>query len=185
MKNFLIIIVMITLITACGEIKEPKIKKSDWINVYNELKKDSVFKKFIGYHIVRRDNENYFMHRNLMIDSSNFEVPFLNANEGTKDYREKELFFEKNPNAKLQFDIMKKLGIKAVLTYNYNPETKRLESSQNVGYNFNLYELTFMISDSISISNINFNYNGYTQIIRENHNVIERLGSNWFVLKRK
>jgi len=184
MKKQLIITIMFLLITSCSEmLKEPRIERDDIIKIYNELKKDSVFTKFIGYYIVRRDDSEYFfMYRNLMIDSSDFVVPNLKATEGTQDYKEKELFFKQNPDAKLQFDIMKKLGIKAVFTDNYNTKTKRLESNDSVGYDFNKYKLTFAITDSIDIANINFDLNEYLQIT--NYTVEEKLDSNWLVLKR-
>ncbi len=177
---------MFLLLTSCSEMfKEKGLERTDIINIYNELKKDSTYTKFIGYHIVRRDNENYFMHRNLMVDSSDFIVPNWKASEGTKGYKEKELFLKNNHDAKLQFDIMNELGIRAVLTYNYNPETKRLESDENIGYEFDKYELTFMLSDSIEISTINFSFDDYMKIKSKYYEVTEKLDSNWFVLKRK
>lgn len=185
MKNYLVIVLIVSMITSCVEIKNPKVEKSDLANICNELKKENNFKKFIGYHIVRRDNENYFMHRNLMIDSSDFVVPNFRASEGTKDYEEKELFFKNNPDARIQFDIMKKLDIKAVITENYNPETSRLEYSENVGHDFHNYELIFAFTDSISITNINFDTNTYFKIIDKYFQVTEKLDTNWFVLKRK
>ena len=119
-----------------------------------------------------------------MIDSSDFVVPNFRADEGTKDYNEKELFFKQNPDAKLQFDVMKKYGIKAVATHNYNPETKRLEYSDSLGYDFDNYGLSFMLSDSIEITNINFDTTEYFRLIKKHYTVLEKLDTNWFVLKR-
>ncbi len=58
-------------------------------------------------------------------------------------------------------------GIKAVITRNYNNETKKLEYQEYGGYDFNNYELLFMISDSINICNINFNSKNYFKTIDE------------------
>jgi hypothetical protein len=182
MIKYLITLVIITSFFSCDAPKQPTEKENNLISIYNGLKKDSIFTKFIGYHIVRRDNENYFMYRNLRIDSNEFVVPNLKAPIGTKDYKEKELFFKNNPDAKLQFDIMRKYGIKAVSTLNYNGKSKRLEHSYHVGYDFNNYQLIFTISDSIDLTNINFDLNEYLQLT--NYMVKKKLDSNWLVLRR-
>jgi hypothetical protein len=94
------------------------------------------------------------------------------------------LFFKKNPEAKFQFDMMLKYGIKAVITENYNVEKIKLEYRESGGFNFNKYELTFFISDSISISHFNFDFESYSKLIKENYRVIEKFDSTWFILNR-
>ena len=80
---------------------------------------------------------------------------------------------------------MKKLKLQAVLTLNYNQITNKLEYDYGKGVKFKNYELEFAVSEYISITHINFNFNDYLNIIREDYDIIERLESNWFVLKRK
>lgn len=184
MRKCLIVIVIIASISSCDVTKESNKKDIDFISVYNGLKKSNVYTKFIGYHIVRRDNENYFMYRDLKIDSGSWEIIVLNEKDDTRLYKKTKLFFERYPHAKLQFDIMKKYSIKAIFTYNYNEEAKRLESDENMGYSFNNYELTFKLSDSSDIANINFDFDEYSRLIKDKYQIIERLDSNWFVLKR-
>ena len=174
---YLILIIMITFFS-CDVPKRQTVNKVELKNIYSNLKKDSVYKIFIGYHIVRRDNENYFMYRNLITDSSDFVVPNLTIN------REKELFFTQHPNARFQFDIMRNLGIKAVSTENYDPEKKRLEYSYTDGYDFANYELSFILSDSIEITHVNFDTIEYYRLIKNDYKILDKLSSNWFVLKR-
>ncbi len=129
MKKLLVIIVVVSSIVSCEVNKKirEKEKEADLISAYKELKKDSIYTKFIGYHIVRRDGENQFFYNNLKSDSSTWESPVLYEDEGTELRNRTKLFFERNPDAKSQFDIMKRLGIKAVISANYNPKTKRFE----------------------------------------------------------
>jgi hypothetical protein len=185
MKKHLIALAAIMTILSCSVPEKPTQKEIDLSGIYAGLRKDSVYTKFVGFHIVRRSGSDcFFMYRNLRIDSSCFVVPNLNAIEGTRDYKEKELFFKDNPDAHLQLDVMKKYGIRAVLTDNYNEGTKRLESSDSIGYGFAKYELTFALSDSIDLACINFNCSDYMQVVAGKYRHIERLDSNWFVLKR-
>lgn len=185
-KLIFTVIVVLSCISCEGNKKiREKGKETNLVGVSEELKKDSIFTKFIGYQIVKRDGENQFFYNDFKFDSNTWEAPVLYEDEGTKLPNQTKLFFEKYPEAKTQFDIMKKLGIRAVLSYNYNPEAKRLESDENVGYEFDKYKLTFILSDSIEISTINFSYDDYMQIKSQYSEVTEKLDTNWFVLKRK
>lgn len=178
MKIYYLILIIIISFFSCDVPEKQTVKKVELKNIYSELEKDSVYKIFIGYHIVRRDNENYFMYRNLMTDSSDFVVPNLTIN------KEKEAFFTQHPNARFQFDIMRNLDIKAVTTMNYDSENKRLEYSYSVGYDFTRYELSFILSDSIEITHINFDTTEYYYLIKNAYNILYQFSSNWFVLKR-
>ena len=187
MKKLLIILVVILSFISC--VKNEKIREKgteiNFAEVYEELRQDNNFDKFIGYYIVKRDGGNQFFYNDLKSDSSTWEDPVLYEDKGTKLRNQTKILFKKYPEAKYQFDIMKKLCIRGVLTYNYDPETKRLESDENVQYDFDKYKLTFMLSDSIEISTINFSYDDYMQIKSQYWEVAEKLDSNWFVLKRK
>jgi len=183
MKKFLIVPVIIMFLFSCEKPEKISGENINLISIYNGLKKNNIFTKFIGYYIVRRDGGDQFFYNDLS-DSTSWEPSVLYKGEDKKlDFNAK-IFFEKFPNARLQFDIMKKYNIKAVITDNYNPESKRLEYNENGGYDFSYYALSFKLSDSISIDNINFNLNEYFRMVRNKYEVIKKLDSNWLVLKR-
>lgn len=178
MKKLFVTFALTVSVISCSGPSKPTHKEVNLQGVHAGLRDDSVFARFIGYHIVTRDgSESFFAYRNQRIESSTWLLPNLNV------ANERELFFKENPNASLQLDIMKKYGIKAVLTYNYNEKAKRLEYSDSLGYGFSKYELTFLLSDSISLSCINFDFRDYMQLVGSRYNHIERLDSNWLVLK--
>ncbi len=183
MKKCLILMVIIIFISSCESPKKLKGKDFNATSIYYGLKKDSIFTKFIGYHIVRRAGEDQFFYNNLRTDSTSWQPSVLYRGDDKELDGRTELFFKKFPEARLQFDIMRKYNIEAVITDNYNPETKRLEYREFGGYDFSYYALSFKLSDSISINNINFDINEYFQIIKNNYKLIETLDSNWLVLK--
>ena len=183
-KQFVTFALAVSMVSCTGPGKQTH-TEVDPPGVYAGLSDDHVYEKFIGYHIIRRGaSESYFEYRNQRIESSHYFVPNLNAVRGTQDYEENEFFFKENPDARLQLEIMKKYGIRAVFSYNFNEESKRLEISDSLGYGFSKYELAFVLSDSISLSCINFDFREYVQILGSKDYHVERLDSNWVVLKR-
>lgn len=173
------------IISSCNELRE--LKEEDQLteckNVYNDLVQDKNYEKFIGFHIVRRDNENTFFYKNLKTDSSEWQPP-IQYHDDIQDLDKKTIsFFEHCPEAKFQFDMMLKYKIKGVITSNYNVEGEKLEYREYEGFDFNKYELMFFISDSILVSHINFDFEKYYLLIKTNYKIIERLDSTWFVLK--
>jgi hypothetical protein len=185
LKSIVTLLVLLLVLSACERFQQSKEErlKSKCSNIYQALSQNNSFQKFIGFHIVRRDNGNTFFYNNLNIESSGWQSP-INY-DGSQGFDEQiTLFFKNNPEAKFQFDMMLKYGIKAVSTGNYNIEKKKLEYRESGGFNFNKYELTFFISDSISISHINFDFENYSKLIKNYYKVMEKFDSTWFVLKR-
>jgi hypothetical protein len=176
---------MLLSLSACDKFQKLKEERliSECRDIYQTLIQNNNFQKFIGYHIVRRDNGDLFFYNNLNNDLSSWQSPISydvsqELDESTTS------FFENNPEAKFQFDMMLKYGIKAVSTNNYNVEKKKLEYRETGGFNFNQYELTFLLSDSISVSHINFDFGSYSMLIKDHHSVVEELDSTSLVLKR-
>jgi|WetSurMetagenome_2_1015567.scaffolds.fasta_scaffold106431_2 hypothetical protein len=184
LKSIVKLLVLLLVLSACEKFQQSEEErlKSEYRNIYNALIQNNNFQKFIGFHIVRRDNGNTFFYNNLNIDSSGWQSP-INY-DGSQSLDEQiTSFFKHSPEAKFQFDMMLKYGIKAVITKNYNIEKKKLEYRESGGFNFNKYELTFFILDSISISHINFNFDNYSELIKDYYRVIEKFDSTWFALK--
>jgi hypothetical protein len=186
LKSTVTLLVLLLVLSACERFQQSEEErlKSECRNIYNALVQNNNFQKFIGFHIVRRDNGNTFFYNNLNIDSSGWQSPInYDSSQGLDE--QTTLFFKNNPEAKFQFDMIIKYGIKGVITDNYNVEKKKLEYRESGGYNFNKYELSFFISDSISISHINFDFENYSTLISRDFRIIEKLDSTWFILKRK
>jgi len=184
LKSIVTLLILLLVLSACERFHQTKEERlnSECRNIYNALIQNNSFQKFIGFHIVRRDNGNTFFYNNLNIDSSGWQSPInYDGSQGLDE--QTTLFFKNNPEAKFQFDMMLKYNIKAVITENYNVEKKKLEYRESGGFNFNNYELTFFISDSISISHINFDFENYSKLIKEYYRVIEKFDSTWFILK--
>lgn len=185
LKRIVTPLVLLLALSACERFQQSEEErlKSEFRNIYNALIQNNNFQKFIGFHIVRRDNGDTFFYNNLNIDSSGWQSP-INYDGDQSLGKQATLFFKNNPEAKFQFDIMIKYGINAVSTSNYNVEKKKLEYRESGGFNFNKYELTFFISDSVSISHINFNFDNYSKLIKDYYRVIGKFDSTWFILKR-
>ncbi len=185
LKSIVTLFVLLLTLSACERFQQSREErlKSECRNIYQALNQNNSFQKFIGFHIVRRDKGNTFFYNNLNIDSSGWQSP-INYHGSESLDEQTTLFFKKNPEAKFQFDMMLKYGVKAVITENYNVDKKKLEYRESGGFNFDQYELTFHISDSISISHINFDYENYSKLIKEYDRVIEKFDSTWFILKR-
>ncbi len=184
MKKLLVTFALAVSLVSCAGPGKQTNKDVDLSGVHAALKDDRVYEKFIGYHIIRRDDSEWtFWYRNQRINSSRYFLPNLNAVKGTKDYEDKEHFFRENPGAPLQLEILKKYEIRGVVCYNYNEVSKRLEFSDSLGYRFSKYALEFVLSDSISLSCINFDFREYMHVLGSRDCHIERLDSNWSVLK--
>ncbi len=153
--------------------------------IYKELKQDSVYTKFVGFDVIRRtDDEYYFMYRDLRKDSSLFVFPNYYGTESEKEKLNNDPFFKQNPNALIQYEIIKKHHIRAVLTYNYDSKLNQLLRSKTEGYNFIDYELVFLLNDNSLITHVNFNPQEYCKIKKIKYPNIEKLDSNWFFIKR-
>ena len=184
MIKYLIVLVIIISVFSCDIPKKLNGNDINPISIYYGLKKNNIFTKFIGYHIVWRAGEDQFFYNDLRNDSTSWQTSVLYRGEDKKLDSSTELFFKKFPDAKLRFDIMRKYNIQAVITDNYNPTTKRLEYRDYGGYDFNHYALSFKLSDSISINKINFNIKEYYNLVKNNYKMVEKLDSNWLILKR-
>jgi hypothetical protein len=187
MKNMIqTMLIALMILVSCNVNKESREigRMIEYRSIYNGLRNSNDFERFIGFHIVRRDGGNQFFYNDLKNDSIAWQDPILYSSESEELDEQTKKFFDINPKAKQQFDLMISYGIKAVITNNYNAQTNRLEYRENGGYDFNTYELLILLSDSISISHINFDITEYSYIIKENYDIIENLDATWFVLKR-
>lgn len=175
LRNNIVIFTLIIFFLSCGMNDNSAEYRTNYRRIYNGLKKDNDFSKFIGFHIVRRGN-NQFFYKNLKADSS-INIPVVY--DGGNPKLATKLFFEQNINSRMQLDKMNEFGIKAVITTNYDSIEQRIEYPRKGGCAFNNYQLMFTLSDSIEIVNIN-----YYRLIKNHYSVVEKLDSNWLVLKR-
>ena len=155
---------MVIVISSCVNSQN----KGYYEKIYKSITNDKEYEKFIGYHIVRR-NEDQFFYKDLSHDSSAWQAV---------------LFRSTSSNMKHLFEIMYKYKIKAVVTLNYNSFKKKLEYKKNGANDFHKYELNFFLSDGIKIVNINFDIKDYDRLIKDHYSVVEKLDSKWFVLKK-
>lgn len=180
LKNKVIIFVLVLFSISCENDDNSEKNKINYTKIYNEFKKENVFSKFIGYHIVRRGNDQFF-YKNLKSDSSariSIVYNYGNPKHATK------LFFKQNTNSRMQLDKMNEYGIKAVICTNYDTIAKKIEYPEKGGSVFKNYQLIFALSDSIDMVNINFDLNDYYQLIKNHYSVVEKFDSNWLILKR-